>query len=220
MLGLLLRLILPAFVFAAMTQGATAKSPQRPKVIADASFVAGLIATPLPNYPAEAVEKKLSGRGVFELHFRPDGTVGEALTVLTTGHRLLDETARAALLQWRCKPGAQRSARMKMSFLDAASRDEVVVKPGGDEARGNLVYAAHPSYPSEARRQRQTGYGVFVLRFRPDGTVSDVVALKSTGSTILDHECLSTFRLWHCRPGAYTTIQVPIRFTMQGAWRR
>lgn len=96
-----------------------------------------------------------------------------------------------------------------MSFLDHPGSDEVMV--GGEKTRANLIYATRPDYPIEACWQRETGYGVFILRFRPDGSVSEIVALKSTGIPALDRQCLATFRLWRCRPGVHTTIQVPIR---------
>jgi hypothetical protein len=102
--------------FALARQDAKATSSHWPRVYVDASLVSDLVAAPVPNYPMEAVEKKCGGLGVFELQFRPNGTVRNVVTVLTTEHQLLDDTARTSLWQWRSQPLAQTSARLTMSF--------------------------------------------------------------------------------------------------------
>ena len=70
---------------------AAAKSSHRPRVYADASLIDGLIAAPVPNYPAEAAKKDWTGLGVFELHFRSDRSVQDVVTLLTnTPHAPID----------------------------------------------------------------------------------------------------------------------------------
>ncbi len=83
----------------------------------------------------------------------------------------------------------------------------------GSEKRANLTIAARPGYPCEARRQGWGGFGVFVIRFGPDGNATKVVTLKSTGYVMLDNEATTTFQRWRCRSGVFTTIKVPITFT-------
>jgi TonB family protein len=192
-----------------------------PKVVADASYVQGLVEAPVPNYPEQAVQKAWSGIGVFEIRFRPDGTVANVIVELTTGYNLLDDTARASLLRWRCKPGPASDGRMTMSFT--TGRGLVEVQPEDEpEAKkhGNLTQASRPLYPYEARRQQWGGHGVFVIRFERDGSASKVVTLKSTGHIILDSECKNTLLHWRCRPGVYDTVLVPINFTLAGGMRR
>ena len=209
-------------IFAAAASSATAATnSHRPKVVADASFVRGLVEAPVPNYPEQAVEKSWNGIGVFEIRFRHDGTVAKVFVNLSTGHKLLDDTARASLLTWRCKPGAEYIARMTMSF--ETDRGLVEVEPGDETEIGkrqNLTVANRPLYPYEARRQQWGGYGIFVIRFEPDGSAAKVVTLKSTGHIILDNECENTLLHWRCRPGVYDTVRVPINFTSPGAVRR
>lgn len=100
-----LRQLVMGLVLATMCAAPAAGKSAKPKVVADASYVQGLIEAPVPNYPAEAAQKSWSGIGVYEIRFRRDGIAERVNVVLTTGHRLLDDTARAALLRWRCKPG-------------------------------------------------------------------------------------------------------------------
>ncbi len=178
----------------------------------DASLVKDLLSAPVPYYPEQALQKGWGGLGVFELQFRADGTVKNAATVLTTEHQLLDETACAALRQWRAKPGAQNSARLTMTF--SSGRHPVTIDPGSEEALRNIPVHPRPTYPHEARRKRQVGGGLFVLRFQPDGRMKQVVALKSTGHAEIDQECIRTFMRWRCLPGVYVTAYLPISFTM------
>jgi TonB family protein len=86
-----------------------------------------------------------------------------------------------------------------------------------DSIKATMVSMPHPSYPYEARRMRQTGAGKFRLHFDASGAVTDVDVRESTGSPMLDQTAASTFRRWHCRPGALTQVTVPITYTMEGA---
>lgn len=210
----LLRLlaVLLAIVWAPALQAAAATAPRSPQlqVLADASYIGNLTESPCPYYPSEAAEKGWAGVGVFELHFRPDGKVENVAVILSTEHKVLDNAACATLLRWRCKPGAQTVGRLTVVF---GHRDRPMeVKPGTNHSQRNFIFAPHPDYPVDARRWRQTGYGVFLLRMRPDGTVSDVVAIKPIGVPILDQECLSKFRRWRAFPGVFKEVKVPIAF--------
>ena len=193
-----------------IAQGATAKSSQRPRVYVDASLVEGLVVAPVPNYPLEALKKNWGGFGVFELQFRPDGTVKDVLTVLTTEHQLLDQTARAALWQWRSKQAGYGSARLTINF--SIHHDNVRVDP--EQVVKDIPVHPYPNYPEEARRNGWTGTGLFVMRFRADGSVQQVVALKSTDKGVLDEECVRTLLRWRCVPRSWKTAYVPITFSM------
>ncbi|MBA3607706.1 MAG: energy transducer TonB [Chthoniobacterales bacterium] len=132
---------------------AAAKSSDRPRVKADASLIKGLVKTPLPNYPAIAAKQGWGGLGVFELQFQPDGTVRNVVTLLTTGHPLLDDSARASLRQWRCQPGVQRSGRLTISF--STKQHPVELEPEGDEVR--KISRCTPRPPTRMRRAGVAG---------------------------------------------------------------
>jgi TonB family protein len=207
-----LRVLVIVLAFAPISQVAAAKSSHRPRVYVDASLIDGLVAAPVPNYPVEAVKKDWSGFGVFELRFRPDGTVKDVVTLLTTEHELLDDTARAALWQWRCQPRAQWNARLTISF--STHHRPVTLDPQGKEVKKNMTAHPMPTYPLEARRMGWGGTALLVMRFRADGSVEKVVALRSSGHPVLDDECVRTLQRWHCRPGVYATAYIPVTFTM------
>jgi TonB family protein len=84
-------------------------------------------------------------------------------------------------------------------------------------AKSNFISSPHPAYPYEARRSKATGSGKFLLTVAPDGSVTDVSAVQSTGNAILDQTTISTFHRWRCKPGVYTKVYVPITYTLQGA---
>jgi TonB family protein len=84
-------------------------------------------------------------------------------------------------------------------------------------AHKTAIYAARPDYPLEARRRHLTGAGVFAMHVRPDGTVSRVSVIRSTGHAILDKAAIDAFIQWRFWPGTVSIVRTPIRFT-SGAW--
>jgi len=84
--------------------------------------------------------------------------------------------------------------------------------------RALVIYAPHPAYPYEARRQRVTGSGIALLTVDSvDGSVVDVRMVQSCGSVILDNAALDALRRWHFKPGSVERVQVPITYTLTGA---
>ncbi|HTS38254.1 MAG TPA: TonB family protein [Candidatus Solibacter sp.] len=55
-----------------------------------------------PEYPAEALQKKIEGTVVLDVHIAPDGSVRE--TQLISGDPLLAQAAKDAVQQWKFKP--------------------------------------------------------------------------------------------------------------------
>jgi TonB family protein len=56
--------------------------------------------------------------------------------------------------------------------------------------------------------------GVFLLSVRPDGTVSNVEMLHTTGQRFLDRDTTKAFAKWRFRPGAVKEVRVPAYFTV------
>jgi outer membrane biosynthesis protein TonB len=153
------------------------------------------------------------------LHIGSDGAVAQVDTILTTDHQLLDDTAVSFLRRWRCQPHSLQVARVSMTF--DAGRGLVNLPPPSHEKNGTphtyFLSAPHPGYPVAARRLHATGYGEYFIRFAPDGHASKVVVFLSTGSPILDKECEDTLLRWRCDPGVYTTVKLPLTFTIKGS---
>lgn len=74
-------------------------------------------------------------------------------------------------------------------------------------------YAKRPEYPLAAQRAHLTGYGVFALHVRADGSVERVETVKTIGHASLDRAAIAAFRVWRFRPrSASWTIRMPIRY--------
>ena len=91
---------------------------------------------------------------------------------------------------------------MTMSF--SIHHKPVTLDPIRKETLAKIPVHPLPTYPFEARRQGWIGTGLFVDRFRQDGSVEKVVALKSTGHSVLDEEAIRTLQRWRCIPGEFT----------------
>ena len=78
--------------------------------------------------------------------------------------------------------------------------------------QSHFTHMPPPKYPAEADEHHWTGKGVFLLRFQPDGKVTSVTVLQSTGHEALDKEASRTLAHWRCQPGAYSEVKVPIAF--------
>lgn len=78
-----------------------------------------------------------------------------------------------------------------------------------------MIRAPSPTYPSEGRRSKVQGRGLFDLHVRSDGTISTVDVFKSTGHKILDEEAVRVLLSWKFRPDKkWTRVRVPITFTL------
>lgn len=59
---------------------------------------------PQPVYPRRAVEQRLEGEVTLLALVKADGTVGACEVETSSGHALLDDAAKIALVKWRFKP--------------------------------------------------------------------------------------------------------------------
>jgi TonB family protein len=83
---------------------APADSPE-PRVILNMGKAKGLVYSPTPEYPKEALKKHWGGLGIFEVQFRRDGLPSAVFVTLSTGHKELDESVTSTLRQWRSWKG-------------------------------------------------------------------------------------------------------------------
>jgi TonB family protein len=64
------------------------------------------VAAPDPKYPVEALQRHISGRGVFQLKIHPQRRTVTRVTILkSTGSKILDDTTVRVLSQWRLRRG-------------------------------------------------------------------------------------------------------------------
>lgn len=72
---------------------------------------------PRPEYPLEARQKLIMGRGVYQLIFRPQTGVVTRVTVLeSTGSTILDAAAVKAFSRWRARPGRLSRMHVPVTF--------------------------------------------------------------------------------------------------------
>jgi TonB family protein len=96
-------------------------------------------------------------------------------------------------------------------ILPQAVECEIAVKGSGP-----VLIKVLPDYPYAARDKHLEGSGLYRLNIKPDGTVSSVTVVKSTGHVILDQAAIHAFRQWRFTPGALPVMKIPINFTMKG----
>jgi TonB family protein len=84
------------------------------------------------------------------------------------------------------------------------------------QAKQLLLFAARPSYPYEARKQRLSGSGVFDLRFDYEtGHLREIHVVESTGQNVLDGHAIGALKLWKAKPRSIHTLRIPITFTLK-----
>jgi TonB family protein len=71
-----------------------------------------------------------------------------------------------------------------------------------------------PQYPFEARRARTEGTGLFRMYVEPNGAVTSVGVMKSTGSKILDLAAAGGLYQWRAKPGRRRQIDIPMTFRL------
>lgn len=62
------------------------------------------IYSPQPTYPAAALKERIEGRVVLRVKIDAHGRVASTSLLRSSGHAILDEAARQAVLQWRFEP--------------------------------------------------------------------------------------------------------------------
>jgi TonB family protein len=193
---------------------------------------------PAPEYPFEARRANITGSGVVVLRVDPaTGLVTNAQMAQSTGSPILDDAALSAFRRWRFKPGTIRGARLPITFtMSGASYGPDGSRPilpeslvrslfagtsvtgrrlAEPELKSLISYAPMPLGMATASRNWRIKVGVFLLSVRPDGTVSKVEKLQSTGHLALDGEVISWLKKWRFRPNSVTEARVPAYYTWQ-----
>lgn len=80
-------------------------------------------------------------------------------------------------------------------------------------AKAVAVYAPRPQLTDVALKKRLAGSGLFLSHVRPDGSVSRVDVLRSTGHPELDTVVVSAFKKWRFTPGTVKEVRTPVTFT-------
>ena len=100
-----------------------------------------------------------------------------------------------------------------LACVSSALADPTVDMPV-TQRKDMMIYAPVPHVPSEARAKHLAGSGVFLFHVRPDGTVSSVEVVQSTGHKILDDASVEAFSKWRFKPGlGASKVKIPVTYT-------
>jgi len=75
-----------------------------------------------------------------------------------------------------------------------------------------LVYAPAPSFPPGQSLPGQSGPGHFRLTFDPQGNVTNIQMVRSTGNPYFDQSAIKTLRQWKSAPSQGWQATVPVTF--------
>ena len=75
-----------------------------------------------------------------------------------------------------------------------------------------LIYAPAPSFPPGVSQGGGSGTGRFRLSFDPNGNVTNIQIIKSTGNPYFDQAAIKTFRQWKSAPSQGWQATVPVTF--------
>jgi TonB family protein len=75
-----------------------------------------------------------------------------------------------------------------------------------------LVFAPAPAFPPGASQGGVSGTGRFRLSFDPNGNVTNVQLVKSTGNPYFDQSAIKTFGQWKSAPSQGWSVTVPVTF--------
>jgi TonB family protein len=78
-----------------------------------------------------------------------------------------------------------------------------------------LLYAPAPSFPPGQSLPGQSGAGRFRLTFDPQGNVTNIQIVTSTGNPYFDQAAIKTLRQWRSAPSQGWQATVPVTFKTQ-----
>ena len=150
------------------------------------------ISAPEPDYPREAREIRLEGRGKYKaLVDLETGKVTKVEVEQSTGSKLLDSAAIGALRHWRLQPHTLSEFEMPVNFLMGGYVLDELREP-----RRHAVYAPAPVYPYSLWRYGIHSGGRYQLTIDPNtGLVTDENR-RDHACGRCDQSCLDTFRRW------------------------
>lgn len=161
---------------------------------------------------------------------KPSGRVTSARMAVSTGHKILDDSALEAFRKWRFKPGTSAKVKIPIAFSMSSGRFPPRVRTsaplpvshpvrvrsvsGGPDAIA--IRTTQFDYPLSARSQHVSGNGAAIIEIDArSGTVVSARMNPSTGRKILDEAALKAFRQWRFKPGVGGKFKIPITYKME-----
>ncbi len=96
-------------------------------------------------------------------------------------------------------------------YVETAFAQGAENSPPFRSGKAVATFAPRPILPFGGRI-RYTTTGIFMLRVRPDGTVSRVDIVRSTGYDTFDLASMDALYKWRFVPGSADNVRVPITY--------
>jgi len=139
----------------------------------------------------------------------------------SVGSPVLDETgAVVGVVTSAWEKTTARSSAALESLLSRVAVDTQARWPAMAETRATpkptpkprIVYAPAPAFPPGVSQSGVSGTGRFRLTFDPNGNVTNVQVVKSTGNPYFDQAAIKTLRQWKSAPSQGWQATVPVTF--------
>lgn len=100
--------------------------------------------------------------------------------------------------------------RLIAPSLYAATTPRGATLSGEQQIKPLILYQAWPTRPVIMSGIWSMKIGFYILAVRPDGSVSNVEILQSTGHPRIDADTVQSFMKWRFRPGSVKEVRVPV----------
>ena len=178
-----------------------------------------IIASTVSEYPAEARQKGMAGKVILRITIDKDGNVQDVEVYKSSGHDILDETAKEMARKWQFQPARNADGKAVMSrMLAPISFDTKQPTPP------KLVYSCKPDYPIVASMLNISGTVELRLMVSAEGHVQEVSIKKSSGYAILDEAAIDAVKQWLFEPAhngkgepIEFALNVPINFSLENS---
>jgi len=88
-----------------------------------------LVKMVIPAYPEEAKRKNIQGRVMFQIVVDENGYVVEAIVISAIPPGIFEESARAAIMQWRYRPAKIRNRPIRVRMNTPVMFSKTTIKP-------------------------------------------------------------------------------------------
>lgn len=157
-----------------------------------------------PIYPEEAFKQRIQGVVKLEVTINASGDViGVKVIPAQPPQPLLEQSAAAAVRQWKYKPytiGGKAKAVIFTAAVTFAQQDEKL-PPQPDDKRPKKIKTVRPQYPEEAVRKRIQGVVRIEATIDKKGDVVEAkVLLSENPQPLLEEAALTAVKQWKYEP--------------------
>jgi TonB family protein len=147
--------------------------------------------------------------------------IAAAIPVTSVGSPVVNETGEAIGIV--ISAGEKTIARPSVALDSVLSHVAVGTQPRWSATaqtsptpkptpKPRIVYAPAPAFPPGMSQSGISGTGRFRLTFDPNGNVTNIQLVKSTGNPYFDQAAIKTFRQWKSAPSHGWEVTVPVTF--------